>query len=329
MKFYLPVILVFAGQFTLAQPGTDPTRFDRFVKKKNIEWAAYASDTFDFSSAGLNILLHNKLSSGKIKASLPMASRTTGINQVNYLPLAAIDEAFYGSAEDDTMNAEGNPIKIKRPVPEKTRDNFKITEVTQILYVEKGKLKSYIPFVTPALPEFTSTGSYVGERFYFNSSYNNQYNCRARNVRKLVFLRQTKSRIPLTGGDAENNLKKMYGKDLLETLWPKIMNGTIQAYTVDGNKLIPPEAIETTVKLGEPVLAPIYDESGNVVKYEVQVLSVIPQRFDQMDLVQDWYYDSRRDKVYNSIREAWLYSDQTGSDGTELKNRPLFKLVFK
>ncbi|MBK8610814.1 MAG: hypothetical protein IPL84_12970 [Chitinophagaceae bacterium] len=223
MPKYIVLVFMFAGQMAFVPSYGQSTRFDKFIKKGSIEWAAYASDTFNFSHTGLNLNLLNRLNNKEIKASLPIESRESAAASITYVSLESIDENFYGDNVDYVMDAAGNEITRKKPIPVKDSSNFNITEVTQILYVEKGKLRSYIPYVTTALPVYTSSGTYIGQRFYFSTGYNFKYQCKARNIKKLRLLGQTKKIIQLEPEQPDNKLKEMYGHGLLETLWPQLM----------------------------------------------------------------------------------------------------------
>ncbi|MFM6926567.1 MAG: hypothetical protein ACKOU7_13755, partial [Ferruginibacter sp.] len=183
----LIAVFILSCNIACAQTNAVPTQFDQFVNKSKITWAAYSSDTIDFSDADLNNQLLKRLADKEIKASLPVESRTGSANSVTYTMLDSIDKAFYGDHADLMMDSAGNEVLVKRAIPEKNRSNFRVTEVTQILYIENGKLKSYIPFVTPTLPVFMSSGNYIGERFYFTSCFNYRYNDKPGNTNKLIF----------------------------------------------------------------------------------------------------------------------------------------------
>ena len=172
----LTLILLLTSQVSFAQTNPKPTPFDKFVNKPTIEWAAYASDTVNFTPADLNNLLLKRISKNEVKASKPVESRTDEANKISYSSLDSINQAFYGDRIDILMDSAGTQYFLKREIPEKDSSNFKRTEVTQILYIEKGKLKSYIPFITPALPVYMmSSGQYIGERFYFTTCFNYRY----------------------------------------------------------------------------------------------------------------------------------------------------------
>lgn len=303
----LVFILLLPCTVVFAQKNNQPTPFDRFVYKPGITWAAYASDTFNFQNNNFNQLLLNRLAKNEIKASLPVESRTNDVQHIKYISKDAIDVNFYGPRVDTAMDETGNPISTQRPFTPIDTAGFKLTEVTQILYIEKGILKSYIPFLTPALPVYLSSGRYIGERFYFNTCYNYRYNSKHRKKSKLIFLSQTKKTIKLDSTQINHELKTMYGNDLIKSLWPYVMQNKIPAYAVDKAERLKPEDLNMGIVKTWPVILPIYDPNGAVVKYEVLPVEVDPGKYSSVMLIQDWYYDNNRNKLYSCIKEMILY----------------------
>lgn len=327
MTSKLIAVLLLTGNISFAQNKPLPTPFDKFVNNKKIEWAAYASDTINFTKADLNNLLLNRLDKKEIKASLPIESRTSGTNQITYTLRNAIDNAFYGDNADFVMDADGHVVKQKRAIPKKDSSNFKLTEVTQILYIENGKLKTYIPFITPTLPVFMSTGNYIGERFYFTSCFNYTYNRKPGDTSKLNFLSQTKKMMKLNTLLEVDHLKEVYGKNLLETLWPYVLKNNIKVFSVYTEGILKPEELTTNLTYDEPKIAPIYDSKGAIIKYSINEDPIDPNIFTDAQLVQDWYYDYKNNKVYSFIKEMILYLSQFNK--TEDKEPvPVLKLVF-
>lgn len=320
----LTLILLLASQISFAQNKTQPTPFDKFVNSPGIEWAAYASDTVNFTSADLNNLLLKRISKNEIKASKPVESRTDEANKITYSPLDSIDQAFYGDRIDIVMDSTGTQYFMKRDVPEKDSSNFKRTEVTQILYIEKGKLKSYIPFITPTLPVYMSTGKYIGERFYFTSCYNYTYNNKPRNKSNLIFLTQTKKMISLTTTQRADQLKEMYGQNLVATIWPHVLKNEMDVFAIKDNRKLKPEELDISLTINEPILIPIYDSAGNVISYVVASKPIDMNRFTDVQLVQDWYYDQRKNKIYSNIKEMILYLKKDDKDPV-----PVLRLVFR
>ena len=324
----LIVILLLLSNFAFAQDKPLPTQFDKFVKKSNIEWAAYASDTFNFDNAGLNKLLLHKLANDEIKASLPVESRTAETNKINYSTKKIIDSAFYGDDADLVMDSAGNVTSVKKVISEEDNPDFRLTEITQILYAEKGKLKSYIPFVTPTVPVHTSTGMYIGERFYFTTCFNYKYNCKPRKIKKTVFLAQTKRMIPLNPVQSSDKLKEMYGNDLLETLWSYALDKKIDVISLETNTRLSGTQLNNARLKNEFILAPIWDSVNTINKYEA-VRSGSKMEFTGIQLIQDWYYDAQKNKVSNTIIEAWLYAKKWKDDIEAKEASPVLKLVFK
>lgn len=326
MKKKLTLIFLLTSHILFAQNKT--TQFDKFVSKPGIEWAIYASDTINFTNADLNNLLLKRISKNEIKASLPVESRTAETDKITYSPLDSIDQAFYGDRLDILMDSTGTQYFLKRDIPEKDSSNFKRTEVTQILYIEKGKLKSYIPFITPTLPVYMSTGGYIGERFYFTSCFNYTYNNKPRNKSKLIFLTQTKKMIKLDIPESTHRLKEMHGNNLLQTLWPYVLENKIDAFYPDSSRKLKPEELNVNLAYNEPLLIPLYDDEGVVVGYRAITDPIDTKKFTDIQLLQDWYYDHKKNKVYSNIKEVVLYLSKFNKKEVE-EPVPVLRLVFR
>ena len=325
MTMKLTLIFLFASQILFAQYKPQPTLFDKFVNKSGIEWAAYASDTVNFTRADINNLLLKRIIKHEIKASKPVESRTSDADKITFSPMDSIDLAFYGDRIDILMDSTGTQYFMKRELPEKDSSNFKGTEVTQILYIEKGKLKSYIPFITPTLPVYMmSSGKYIGERFYFTSCFNYTFNSKPRNKNKLFFLTQTKKMISLTKTQKTDQLKEMYGQNLVETLWPHVLKNELDVFAIKDNRKLKPEESAISLAINEPVLIPIYDSVGTVISYVVSAKPINLKSFTAVQLLQDWHYDRKRNKVYSDIKEMILYVKEDDKE-----TLPVLRLVFR
>jgi hypothetical protein len=324
----LTAICLLLSQVSLAQFKPQPTPFDKFINQPKIEWAAYASDTFNFNNGQLNELLLKRFTANKIKASLPVESRTTQTNNIIYKPIDSVNNIILYRPDDYVMDAEGNTILKKNQLQKIDSSLFKITETTQILYIENGILKSYIPFVTPTIPVFMSTGKYIGERFYFTSCYNYKYNYKSRKKNKVIFLQQTSKRIRLDSADTNNQLKELYGKNMLETLWPYVLENKFTIFAIDSNKQIEPKDIESQLGFTQPIIVPLYDSTGTVYAYNILEGPFSKKHFTNATLLQDWYYDETKNIVFNKIKEMILYINKSNNDAVE-EPVPVIKLVFK
>lgn len=330
MKKKLVVIFLLINQVSFAQTRNYPTQFDEFIIRPKIEWAAYASDTFNFSKTGLNNLLTQRLVNKEIKASLPFESRTVAANQINYVSYDTIHENHFRDIYPPVpvLDSLGNIVEYKMQIPEIDISTFIITEVTQILYIENGSIKSYIPWVTPALPVHLSTGVYLGESFYYNTAYNFNYNYKSRKRNKVIFLKQTNKKIKLVAADTHNQLKLMYGKNLIETLWPYILQNKIEVFSVDSNKIADPAELDNRFSFTQPVFVPFFDSVNRVTAYKVENNALELQKFSDASLVQDWYYDATKNIVFNKITALYLYINSYIKED-EKKPEPVLKLVFK
>jgi len=302
-----------------AQNKTVPTQFDRFVQRSGIEWAAYASDTFNFSATGFNLLLLNRLTKKQVKASLPVESRSSEAGQIRYTIIDSITHAFYGDNTVVLVDSAGEPIKKVKPVPQYDNNNFTTTEITQVLYIEQGKLKSYIPFVTPMLPVYLSSGQYIGQRYFFTSCFNYTHKCKARKKNKLIFLSHTKRMLKLDA--PADQLKTMYGRNLVETLWPAIIKNKTTVLDAADNRRLETEELNF-LHSKEPVMVPVYDSIGNISRYEVFEGQATVPTYTAVELQQDWYYDSRKNKVFSFITGLLLYTSKSGT-------APWLKLIFE
>jgi hypothetical protein len=124
-----------------------------------------------------------------------------------------------------------------------------------------------------------------------------------------------------------DQLKEMYGQNLLQALWPSVLNNKIEVFSIDNRKL-KPEELDITLAFNEPVLAPVYDSAGSVRSYLVISNPIDMKRFTDVQLVQDWYYDYRKNKVYSYIKEMVLYLIKFNKI-KEKDAEPVLRLVFK
>jgi hypothetical protein len=306
MPIKLIVIFLYIVNNCFSQVKPQPTRFDRFVHKPKITWAAYASDTFSFT--GFNEFLLRRLELKQIKASLPVDSRSAEADQIKYVSFDSINRVFFDEDAEKKIDST----------------TFKITEVTQILYIKDGKLKSYIPWVTPAVPTYISTGTYIGERFYFNTAYNYKYDHKPRKRHKPVFLGRTSKMIRLD--DPANKLKEMYGQNLLTAAWSHISGSGTTVYTADGIHKLDPTSINIVGGKRQMQPVPIYDSTSRstINKYIVAEGPEVTGEYTHVQLVQDWYYAQKRNIMINYIREMVVYMTREKKETV-----PVLKLVFK
>ncbi len=89
-----------------------------------------------------------------------------------------------------------------------------------------------------------------------------------------------------------------------------------------------PEELNMNLAEFEPQIAPIYDSVGNILRYEVVSGTDRPESFSHVQLVQDWYYDHKRNRVFVQNKEMIIFIRKPASPGYK-EPVPVFKLVFK
>jgi hypothetical protein len=295
----------------------------------SIEWAAYANDTIRFEKSNLNKILANRLAKKEIKVSLPIYSGIPEANHINFSSKSLIDErstyrTIATASAQDTMNIRYSIIKTEIDF-----DSPTITDLTQIIYIENKTLKSYIPWVSPrVIPITTSAGISLGMNDYFSSCFNFKYNYQPGQQNKISFLSQTKKIIRLDTIEIENKLKELYGRNLVETLWPYILQGNIKAYSFEKNKELNPKETRDTLVNTARLPVPLYDSIGNISSYIIPSENLSSKVFTAIELVQGWYYDHTKNIVFNKIKEARLYAKKWVGDVQDKEASPILKIVF-
>jgi hypothetical protein len=221
-------------------------------------------------------------------------------------------------------------VPYKRPEPYKVDlDPLSLTNITQIIYVDNKTLKTYVPWVSPEIiPVITSSGIYLGLNEYFSSCFNFKYNYRPAEKNKISFLSESKKMIRLDTIEVGNKLKELYGRNLIETIWPYILEGNIKVYSIDRNKKLTPKELQDTLICPGRLPVPLYDSIGNISSYVILSEDLSPKFFTAIELVQEWYYDHTTNIVFNKITEAYLYAKKWFESIQEKDPSPILKIVF-
>ena len=331
MKKLTTPLLIFLSNLLFAQAPTQQkaTVFDKFINKPEIEWAAYINDTNRFEQVHLNKILLIRFAKKEIKASLPVGSGSFEANQVKYLNKKDIDRVKFSSSQVAVYDSVGNMTGVQNVIPQMDTASFTLTDITQILYVEKGQLKTYIPWLATMYPVVTSTGIYLGDGDYFSTCFNYRYNYLSPKQNKITWLAKTNRRISLDSFDVRNKLKELYGRNIAETLWPYILNSKIAAFDYKTNKRLKSGEFTTDLITEEKIMVPVYDSTGNQVGEVVKRSELTPDVFTSIQLVQDWYYDYTGNVVFTTAREMYLYAKKWKPTGEAGNPEPVLKLVFQ
>lgn len=307
-----------------------PTQFDRFINKPEIEWAAYINDTIRFDKLKLNTLLLHRLKRNEIKASLPVGSGSLQADQIRYLKNNEVERmiGLYDTILVSDSPGDGRTVySISHPRFDTAK--YTLTDVTQVLYVEKGLLKSYIPWVAAMISVITSTGTYLGDGDLFSSCFNFNYKTIAGNRDNKYFLSRTRRNLRLDSFDVKSKLKELYGRNLVQTLWPYILQNKIRVFSPGKNRILKTAEINSGLVNEVEVPIPIFDSSGNIMKAQIAKYGdLMPEVFNKVELVQDWYYDQTRNMVFAINKELVLFAKKWTPAGEADEATPILTITF-
>lgn len=312
-KIILPFLLL-AGNISFAQfpvQSKMPTQFDKFILKNKIEWAAYISDTVRFTENNLNQILRDQFEKNGIKVSLPVTARTASSNKITYATKSTVLAALPPDVYFDELAAN-------------------LVDVVEILFIKKNKLRSYVAWVNPKYSVITPGGIRLGYADYFSSCFNYKYNASPSSARKNLFLGQTKRRILIDSFPAGQQLKSLFGKNLVESLWPSVTNGKVAIFTIEKNQQLSQPEIDTSFVFEKVAIpTPVYDSTGNLsAKNLLYAQKISPDVFKEVAIVQNWYYDQKKNMLYSLIPEIILYAKSDRYDDQQMALKPALKIIF-
>ncbi|MGC4104657.1 hypothetical protein [Ferruginibacter sp.] len=326
------ILLCLLCNQAMAQQIPSPTQFDKFINQPSIEWAAYVNDTVDFEKTGFNKLLTDRFGKKEIKATRALYHGSTTTDPLEYLSKRSIDSNILYAWPHSMMlfDSVGNAIATTETVKPYTIDfsAFPITDVTQIIFIENGQLKTYVPWVSPkVIPLVTGSGIYLGIGNYFSSCFNFKYNFQPAAQDKIALLSHTRKTISLDSIPADDQLKELYGRNLLSSLWPYIMKDKFAVYLVKNNKKIKAVDLNTDIVDELKIAVQVYDSVGNsTTKIFNEPLS--PKQFAAVQLEQDWYYDHTKNIVFSKIKAGYLYLKSPDAIEDGKNTAPVLKIVF-
>jgi len=325
------ILLVLIGMCSQATAQFRPasTQFDTFINRPSVEWAAYASDTVRCPNLNLNALLRERFKKGDIHVTFGLDREMNDENILDYKTPEDIKWEMYPHP-DLMFDSAGNQIPINwdaiKPTERFDSTAYNLIFAEQIFFIENGLLKSYIPYTSPAVSIYSNGDLYLGIAKHFSSCFNFNYNYQPGKQNKISFISQSKKTIRLDTAEQENKLKELYGRNLIETLWPYVLKNKYQVYLPGNNKKI--DASEITTELIEKLTVPVYDSAGNETgKFVKEPLN--PKIFTAIELQQDWYYDHTNNIVFNKIKSLSLYAKKWDNQTGLAKPVPILKIVFK
>lgn len=327
----LAALLLLFSQTSMAQLPTEQksTPFDKFIQKPEIEWAAYINDTIRFEDPNLNRLLLDRLSRNQIKATLPVGYGTDETARIRFKTLKEIDRVKLGETMMPEYDSAGNLVRTLKIANQIDTSSFNLIQLIQVLFLENGRLFTYVPWVSTMMPVHTSTGLFIGYGNYFSGCFNYNHHYQPAPGNKITRLKKTSRLLKADSVDSRNKLKELYGRTLVMSIWPHILNGKIAVTEYATGKRILPKDINSNLVNLEKIVVPVYDLYGNVTGQQNVTDPLYPSDFSSVELVQEWYYDHSKNIVYNTVKDVVLYARKRRPGGQELQDSPILKLVFK
>lgn len=304
---------------------------DKFINKSSVEWAAYINYSIRFENPSLNKLLLLRFEKNEITATEYLWGSSRGVKGSWCLNKKELDDlVFHPHGDIPTYDSAGNQIlsepRSKRPGFDTTK--FTKAEVVQILYIENGTLKSYIPWVTPLIPIITSSGVNLGDGGYFSTCFNFKYDHLPKKKNKSLFLAETTQVFKPDSIGNEYRLKELYGRNIIQTLWPYILKSDIEVYSTETNTKLNKKEINEYLLKKTTFPIPDYDSTGVTTGFQFPLLDFDLKNIIKAELVQDWYYNHKENIVFNIIKEMYLYVNLWGVEEEQEKSIPVLKIVF-
>ena len=319
-----------------AQTAFCQNSYTKFIEKSSVKWAASLSDTCHFTNPNLSLLLREKFNNGSIKAGLfeggfneklkKKLAKETIINRIAPNRVTQIaDDA--GNITGTTIEAE-NPLLSSKYFDSETND---LVEVQQILYIQSGKLKSHTPWVSPKYAVFTSWGQKLGIANAFSTGFNTSRCMAVSTKKKAVLLGNRFTMIPLDSAQHPGIIKQLYGYNLLQALWPYLHKKNYKIYRIDSSRLIPFSMITRSLIDNQQLNIPLYDAEGNLSNKTVvqEDFPLNPSDFSAMELVQEWHYHSKKNRIFNNISHIILYARKWRNGQQEAVASPILKIMLK
>lgn len=309
--------------------------FTSFVENKKISFAIITNDTFHFRNPNLSLLLRDALSKGKVKGSIIEDEKN--FSTLTYANKEAIINRVAPNRESKVMDADGNitatvveaedPLFSSRYFDEQTND---LLEIQEVLYIESGILKSYVPYVSPKYAVFTSWGQKLGISNSFSTAFNKKRSISSSLKKKAVLIGTTKTIKRLDTVQQQNLLKQLYGQNLLQALWPNLHKKQYEFYKMDSLIKIPFEKINMGL-VSNPAV-PVYDAEGNLTGTKMYPMDDQPLNLSlitNIQLEQNWYYHAGKNILFNLITELVLYTKKTDENTGAERTAPVLKIILR
>lgn len=283
-----------------------------FIKCQNISWAASVNDTLRFPDLNLNLQFRQELIDKKIKASLAdenfQLTKRTGVNADAIRSRIAPDRVI--QKVDEEGNSTGSVMEAEDPLfSEKYFDSLtaNLLEAQEIIFIRKGKLMTYIPWLSPKYMVYTSWGERLGMANAFNTAFNNSYKIKRSLSRNAKLIGQSQKHFSLESLEPKM-LKQLYEQNFLEALWPYLDKHFYKFYDLTRSSPIELKNIDKSLVDNRELTIPVYDSTGKMTAQKIPFPPLTPSDVQEIGISEDWYYNERKQKAFSKIRTITLYA---------------------
>lgn len=337
------LFLLLLHRFAIAQD-RPPTYFDNFTKNPGIEWAGWRLDTVHFTNINLSEMLRKKYEQNKIKVCIPEGIGDYAPCCMHYASKCEIKWGPHCDSKMPIFDSLGNVVKKTKE--EQLKDDefipqnnftdsavFNLLNVPQLFYIENNKLKVFIPYVITMRLITTSQGVNLGPAYYFAAGFN--FNRLRTGVIKdqVIFIGQTTKNVKSDSmfiGYQTYQVKQLYEKDLIKTLWSLILNHKIKMISPTTNQLLSMDKLNDILNTGDKIPVPFYDSTGTITsKGYFYPDKILPTVFKEIQINQQWYYNETKNIVFCNIPEIILYAPLSKNGEYEKESSPVIKILFK
>ncbi len=319
----------------LWQTSFSQNMFTKFIENKSVQWAVNMNDTFHFANPNLSLILRNKFNAAQIKVS--SIEDDKNISKINYASKDAVISRIAPDNKITRIDAQGNVSEIMAYADNPLFSSYyfdaqtnDLVEIQQILYLQSGRLKSYIPWVSPKYSVYTSWGEKLGVANVFNTAFNKQRKTAASLKKKVQLLGSTKTMMRLD--TSKNMLKQLYAQNLLQALWPHLHKKQYEIYRADSAIKIPFEKINKTLVDTQQINIPQYDAEGNITAYKILTQQDQPLELSSItgvEIIQHWFYKAKKNIVFNTIEQLVLYAHKWNNGQLDGLASPILKIMLQ
>ena len=319
----------------LWQTGFSQNIFTKFIENKSVQWAAGINDTLHFANPNLSLILRKKFNEGTIKVS--SIEDDKNISKINYATKEVVINKIAPNRERKTEDEDGNitatitasedPLFSSYYFDTQTND---LVEIQQVLYIQSGRLKSYIPWVSPKYAVYTSWGQKLGVANVFNTAFNKQRNSSSSLKKKAALLGSIKTMMRIDS--SQSMLKQLYAQNLLQALWPHLHKKQYEIYRADSAIKIPFEKINKTLVDTQQISIPVYDVEGNITAYKILSQQDQPLELSSItavEIIQHWFYNAKKNIVFNTIEQLVLYAHKWNNGQQDVQASHILKIMLQ